>query len=343
MKRMYALLLSTILLLSCLTVLTLSGCGDGSPQWMSWPESPTEDFSYTLSDDGSEVYIQKYLGSDERVVIPSHIDGLPVVSLKGVVGEKSGFTYIEEGVFQGNTTVKEVVLPATLKAIGSSAFEACTGLTAVYVPQDSPLHVISPSAFEGCTSLEALDLSSTAVWIIADNAFYGCTSLREITFPETLTEIRKQAFYECKSLIELKFPSSLTTIEREAFWYCESLEKVNIPVNLNLTAHEQIRFNEVPALKQITVDEGREVLDGYAFFAITGTTEIVIPAGVKALDPDVFFMYGDNVSMKFLGDCPELTREVADFPGTPTFYYDPATKGWEDCPWKGDYTFKPIE
>jgi di/tripeptidase len=21
----------------------------------------------------------------------------------------------------------------------------------------------------------------------------------------------------------------------------------------------------------------------------------------------------------------------------------PATKGWEDCPWKGDYTFKPIE
>ena len=276
-------------------------------------------------------------------MVPARIDGLPVVSLKGVVGEKSGYTYIAEGVFQGNTTVKEVVLPAALEAIGGSAFEGCTSLTAVYIPQGSALDTVGGDAFYGCTALEALDLSATAVWIIADNAFYGCSALREISFPETLTEIRRRAFYECKSLVELRFPASLTTIEGEAFWYCEALERVNIPVNLDLRAYEQTRFNEVPALKQITVDEGREILDGYAFFAITGTTEILIPAGVKTLGPDVFFMYGDNVSMKFLGDCPELTREVAEFTGNPTFYYDPAMKGWEDCPWKGNYTFKPIE
>ena len=337
MKKFLALLLSALLLLPSLA---LSGCGEKLPEWMSWSESPVEDFQYTLSSDGQAVYIQKYLGTDERVVVPSHIDGLPVTSLKGVPRDESGF--IIDGVFEENTTVKEVVLPATLEAVGISAFGECVSLTNVYIPEASALEVVGDSAFWGCASLEALDLSSTSVWITSSYAFNGCTALKEIRFPETLTEIRDRAFLNCSSLMELQFPSALTTIGDEAFLQCTSLRRVNIPVNLDLTAIDSIRFNEVPALEQITVDEGRKSLDGYAFFALTGTTEIIIPATVTEISPDVFFIYGDNVSIKFLGDCPELIYDHG-FAGNPTFYYDPATEGWEDCPWKGDYTFKPME
>lgn len=338
MKRFFAILLSAILLLSCLS---LNGCGEKRPEWMDWSETPAEDFQYTLSDDKKEVYIQKYLGTDERVVIPSYIDDLPVTSLKGVPLGENGL--IAEGVFEDNATVKEVVLPATLQSIGMSAFGGCTALVTVYLPQESALEVVGDSAFWGCTSLKSLDLSSTSVWIIASRAFIECTALQEIRFPETLTEIRDRAFYQCTSLMELQFPSSLKTMGTEAFSHCTSLRRVNIPAQLDLNVLDAICFNEVPALEQITVDEGRENLDGYAFFALTGKTEIIIPASVKKISPHVFFIYGDNVSMKFLGDCPELIGESTEFSGHPTFCYDPATKGWEDCPWKGDHTFKPIE
>ena len=70
---------------------------------------------------GKGLRITAYTGFDaERVVIPAKIGGLPVVS----IGEK---------VFK-NTTVSEVILPESIKAILREAFSGCKRLQHIDLP-----------------------------------------------------------------------------------------------------------------------------------------------------------------------------------------------------------------
>ena len=88
------------------------------------------------------------------------------------------------GLAYGNTP-DEVVLPETVSfcgvtfsvvAIGDAAFESCSSLTSVTLP-------------EGVVS-------------IGDKAFYACTSLSSVAFPSTLHSIGSKAFMECHALAE---------------------------------------------------------------------------------------------------------------------------------------------
>lgn len=56
--------------------------------------------------------------------------------------------------------------------------------------------------------------------------------LREVTLPDTLTEIRGQAFKNCGSLESVRLPEHLTYLGGEAFYHCTGLEEVNLPDGL---------------------------------------------------------------------------------------------------------------
>ena len=320
----------------------LSGCKSHQPSWMSWPESPAEDFQYTVSEDGKEIWIIKYVGSSETVVIPAKIDGLPVTSLQGV--ENPDYGFVTEGVFQDHTTVKEVVLPHTLIYVGMSAFSGCTSLTNVYIPENSPLEVIGASAFWGCTALQSMDLSPTKVWIIADDAFRSCSALTEFRFSHTLTEIRENAFFGCSSLLEAHLPDSLTTVGNDAFAGCAALKRVTIPPKLEIGSMRNPLFYGVPALEQVIFTEGREALVGHNLLHITSKVEIVIPKSVTRFGGDLFVTDGKiPVRLRFLGDCPSIERYEQGIYNNYTVYYDPTAQGWENSVWADVCTLKPME
>lgn len=328
-----------LLLVLCAGV---SGCKSNRPAWMSWPESPAEDFQYTVSEDGKEIWLSKYVGSSEAVVIPARINGLPVTKLNGVEDPDHGL--VTEGVFQDHTSVKEVVLPETLISVGMSAFSGCTSLTNVYIPENSPLEVIGSSAFWGCTALQGMDLSSTKVWIIADDAFRSCSALTEFHFPDTLTEIRENAFFGCSSLLEARLPDSLITIGDNAFAGCAALKRVTIPPKLELGSLYIPMFYGVPVLEQIIFTEGREALIGNNMIHITSEVEIIIPKSVTRFSGYLFVTDGKiPVCLKFLGDCPSIEHyEQGDYNNF-TVYYDPATQGWENAVWADVFELKPME
>ncbi len=71
-----------------------------------------------------------------------------------------------------------VVVPATVKHINYSAFDGCTGITAVTLP--SSLQSIGAYAFEYCTGLTKI-LLPLHVTNIGDGAFYSCTNLTELS------------------------------------------------------------------------------------------------------------------------------------------------------------------
>ena len=121
-------------------------------------------------------------------------------------------------------------------SIGEKAFEDCTSLTSIEIPNS--VTSIGSSAFEGCpiesATMPTIAISSipksklTTVVInggssIGNNAFSGCTSLKSIVIPNSVTSIGHLAFDNCKSLTSVSIPNSVTSIGICAFEDCTSL------------------------------------------------------------------------------------------------------------------------
>ncbi len=82
----------------------------------------------------------------------------------------------------GEHTVKYTLLDST--TIGTSAFNACTGLTSVTIPNS--VTSIGEFAFSGCTGLTSITIPS-GITSIGSNAFNGCGGLTSVTVEATTT------------------------------------------------------------------------------------------------------------------------------------------------------------
>ena len=135
-----------------------------------------------LSND--EIVITNYLGSSSSVTVPSKINNLPVTS----IGNRA---------FNKCTSLKSVVIPNSVTSIGSSAFKGCSSLTSIDVPNS--VTSIGDSAFKDCSSLTSIDVPNSVI-TIGNRAFYGCTALESIFIPNSVITIGDYAFDICSSL-----------------------------------------------------------------------------------------------------------------------------------------------
>jgi hypothetical protein len=165
---------------AALILLYFIGCsGKTSAQSSSSKKaSPVSDFSYDLSEDGQGIKIISYTGAGGSVVIPSEIEGLPVVE----IGQLA-FT----GQIAKRQAITSLVVPPSVTKIGMNAFSYLVNLTTIILPE--------------------------GIKTIPNNAFSACKSLREANLPSSLESIRGQAFSGCGELVELLIPSSITSIK----------------------------------------------------------------------------------------------------------------------------------
>lgn len=99
------------------------------------------------------------------------------------------------------------------------------------------------------------------------NTFSNMPFLREVTLPDTLTEIRGQAFKNCGSLESVRLPEHLTYLGGEAFYHCTGLEEVNLPDGL--TEIKGSTFEECSSLQRIEIPDNVTRIGGHAFMAIS--------------------------------------------------------------------------
>lgn len=124
----------------------------------STPDPVTTDYTYTENEDGT-VTITSYTGDAEELVIPSEIEGKTVSAIgSGIFSPLNG----------GNSTVKKITVPASVKTIGEEAFACADALEEVYIE-------------DGVTEIGEL-------------AFSGCMNLKKITIPKSVEKIGKGAF-----------------------------------------------------------------------------------------------------------------------------------------------------
>lgn len=167
-------------------------------------------FKWMLSDGGTGVCITRYHGKMTEVVVPSEIEGKPVVE-------------IGKSVFVLNKDITGVVIPAGVTSIGSWAFQGCENLTNVVVPEG--VRSIGKNAFQDCYNLTDIVIPST-VKTIGEHAFAHCHELEELAIPSQVEVICCKVFFDCKSLEEVTIPSSVTDVQADAFDGCHSLRDI---------------------------------------------------------------------------------------------------------------------
>ncbi|MBO5774071.1 MAG: leucine-rich repeat protein, partial [Clostridia bacterium] len=111
---------------------------------------------------------------------------------------REGVVGIAGGVFRNNKSINRLYLPASIKYIGSQAFELSEKLWDVKMADNSVV-VLNYAAFSNCQMLSTLRLGAGLV-DIDDYAFIGCKSLRDRDgmIPETVTHIGTYAFFATK-------------------------------------------------------------------------------------------------------------------------------------------------
>lgn len=124
----------TSLLLSALFLCFLL-CSCGTPS-----TSPVEDFTFDY--ENGNAIITSYIGSDLDIVVPNEIDGRPVTT----IGKDAFKSY----------DLNSIILPDTLQKIDTDAFNYCTQLKEIKIP-DSVTYL--GEAFNHCENLETIEIS----------------------------------------------------------------------------------------------------------------------------------------------------------------------------------------
>ena len=108
-------------------------------------------------------------------------------------------------------------------SIGIGAFEDCTGLTSITIP-DSVISIES-NTFRDCSDLTSITLPNS-VTNIGGAAFSGCSALTSITLPDSVTSIGVTAFENCTGLTSITIPDSVISIGNYTFYNCTNLASI---------------------------------------------------------------------------------------------------------------------
>lgn len=299
------------------------------------------------ADDGI-VYVRDENSSAATVYVDK--DNPAVMSLTKIVIASQwtidGITYmvtaVSDDAFSGMTSLKEVILPATIISIGERAFYGCSSLSSVTLPATG-LTSIGASAFEDCSSLRSVVIPSTIGTIsdslfkgcinlddliirgslvsIGDNAFTGCSSLKNIDLKDILESIGSKAFKNCTSLTSVSLPSTLNYIGESAFEGCRALERVDVAEGCVLrytylddagNSHTadglgSSAFRDCIKLKSFVIPSGLTNIPSGAFYNCASLTSIVIPEDVSSIGVSAFENCTNLSSVTFADDIALLS------------------------------------
>lgn len=314
---------------------------NASLAFTTYDENSADDFEYEAVD--GKVSVKKYIGEREIVIVPSSIDGAPVVS-------------IEDRAFEG-LFVRAVYIPDSVEHIGFAVFSGCSNMSTLRIPfvgdggdinfggyifgakeyLENGLNVpgslkmiilgenvqrVEENAFFGFKSVEAFVLPKS-LKRISNFAFNDCRSLVYVNLPEGLTDIGQYAFMNCQSLYIVEIPSSIDSVGLGAFMDCSALKHLTLPFIGNTRSEnnfagyifgaENGEWNEsfMPkSLTHITILGSCEIIPISAFENCTSVYSITLSDGVKRVDIAAFSNC-KSLTKLYIGNAVEIIAEEA--------------------------------
>ena len=239
------------------------------------------------------------------------------LTVLGIPKEYSGEVKIPESVYYKGESYN-------VKSISSSAFQGCSGLTSVTIPNS--VTSILGNAFEGCSGLTFVTIGNS-VKSIPYRAFYGCSSLISVTIGNKVTSIDWKAFSGCSSLISVTIPNSVTSIGDDAFEDCSSLTSVTIPNSVtSISSHPFYGcsgltsvtincknvgswFSGLPSINEVVLGDSVTFIGYGAFQGCSGLTSVTIGNSVTSIGNHTF----DGCSSLTSVTIPNSVTSIGDY------------------------------
>ena len=193
----------------------------------------------TLED--GQLRIKRYIGKSSEIVIPSEIDGKAVVA-------------IGDNAFENCTSIKSVVIPDSVKQIGYSAFLGCSSLKSVTIPEsvtDIGEYALGYSYDDdSCKYIKSDDLeinyvkNSEGHYYAAKNKFTDEECLATYVLDDGTLAIKGFISSAESFVIPSKIDGKvITQIDSHAFAYCDNLEEATVPVSVTYIDSEALGYN----------------------------------------------------------------------------------------------------
>ena len=226
---------------------------------------------------------------------------------------------ISANAFQGNKSLENVSIPASVTRIGDNAFRGCSrlGTFSITDAENSKLLEIGDYAFNGCSQLKAITLPDKLLKI-GMHAFSECDAMDEITLPDSVSAIGANAFHNgpekvyCSSYTAA--PAFLVSAMPHTFWYKEGtnpeleLRWENDNSDLALYSFHGDPDVEVPDyVTEIRADAFEDMKDTIQ--------SVKIPASVTVLPTGLFDGYPKLSEIEFVENTSvqnEAIRNCAD-------------------------------
>lgn len=280
-KRLLSMILAlsmmlTILPVNAITALAANNsCGANLTYELTQNTDDPDTYTLTIRGEGA-----MYDYSSSYTTVPWNAQKSKITS----VVIENGVTSIGNNAFEDCSALKNLDIPQSVTEIGSKAFLGCSALTSLVLPQT--VNRIGNTAFQGCSNLETINIPS-GVKLIENDTFHGCEKLNDVTIPANVTLIGNSAFKACKTFRNIEIPKGVTKIGTNAFEDCTQLETVGIPSTA--TNIRNFAFRNCPQLKSFVFPSGTTQIQPGVLSGCKNLESVTIPEGVIKILGSAFY------------------------------------------------------
>ena len=212
-----------------------------------------------------------------------------------------------------------------VKAIKSRAFNGCSTLTSVTIPNS--VIAVENEAFKDCSNLSTIN-NGENVEMVSNNAFSGtpwydnqpdgiiylgkaaCARKGELpegtnlSIKEGTLSITQNVFYSCKGLTSIIIPEGVTSINASGFMGCANLVSVKLPESLTIIDYDAFQYCD--KLSSIHIPSHVKYICNGAFRDCRSLTSISFPEGVEEIGNDAFYYCNNMTAITF----PESLKKI---------------------------------